>query len=1150
MKILHTADIHYSRDNQDPALLSLRAFYEHGKDNGVDLWVIAGDLFDRAVQNTESSGFPELVRVIQNMMNIAPVVAVQGTPTHDIAGCYDALEEINAEYSFTVLDPGEVFFLGNDGEVGIDTADPRLLILGCPEPSKEWFLKDKSLVRDEATQAVKDGMRQLLLGMGAVRKQYADIPCLFVYHGSVEGASMCNGQTLPMGELAIGREDLALVGADYYALGHIHKAQQIPNIPAFYAGSVFPVNWGELEQKGFYEVGIGPADSFMINQVPYPHPPRKKIVRHILSEWPPAEGVEGFQVWVDVQVNKILASDFDRELHLQELLEAGALPGSRVTVTVLPTETVRAGEIREAQGLNNKLAVYAENSGGSPDESEGREGSIAEKAEQLEAEARAEGLAGEGLHIRLDRLVLRGAIGITKGQGKEEIAIDFDRYDPGLVALVGGNGAGKTTLIENCHPFTTMLTRSGKLQDHFCLRDSYRDLYFTDERTGQKYRAFIQIDGQNATGKCEYHLYRDGQPLTDGRKDSYENEITRLFGSLALFQRSAFVAQKNTKNNPDLSEATKGERKALFRELGGLDYLQHYSETARDKAKGIDQSIQHGLGRIETLESIVAGSSVKEDELTELVIQRDKQAENLADLEAESKRVNAELELLRQGVEIQRRIAEQEAAAATRLGELEGELHTLAEKAAEYNEAVRLKADAESQLQKAEALQAEREKLTDERATIQTEREQRLTEHNDRKQAVADEEKLLQAEKAQIDKEIAQKRAEKAVFLSKIDQISEFLEKTVSCPSCGHGFAPGGAEQQQELEKLQARVWEHDKGINAKELAAGEIQKDIEALEWPPEPELPDPGTIDVKLRHISTELQQINVSRLRELLQKAQEAEVRLEELEKRRQQIKAEQARLEQEIEDLQKQLDTGVQLRFDEKQRELTAAQDTYQAARDALRGLEASITALEKQIDELGKKAGEMLQLKAQVAEQQTDAADWRYLEKACGPDGIQALELDAMGPGIAEIANRLLQAAYGSRFQVEFRTTRIGGSGSKTKQIEDFQIWILDSEDGSEQLMETLSGGESVWIKRAIYDAFGIVRDQNTNQRFLTTFMDEMDGALDPESRNRYFQMIQAAHQESGRIHTVIVTHSEQAQEFIPQRIVMSELQAPAREAVA
>ena len=155
----------------------------------------------------------------------------------------------------------------------------------------------------------------------------------------------------------------------------------------------------------------------------------------------------------------------------------------------------------------------------------------------------------------------------------------------------------------------------------------------------------------------------------------------------------------------------------------------------------------------------------------------------------------------------------------------------------------------------------------------------------------------------------------------------------------------------------------------------------------------------------------------------------------------------------------------------------------------------------------------------------------------------------MGPGIAAIANKLLQAAYGSRFQVEFRTTRMGGQGSKRKQIEDFQIWILDSEDGSEQLMETLSGGESVWVKRAIYDAFGIVRDQNTGQRFLTSFQDECDGALDTEARLAYFRMLEAAHRESGRHHTIIITHSQEAQEMTAQRIVMSELQAPVKEVV-
>jgi exonuclease SbcC len=168
------------------------------------------------------------------------------------------------------------------------------------------------------------------------------------------------------------------------------------------------------------------------------------------------------------------------------------------------------------------------------------------------------------------------------------------------------------------------------------------------------------------------------------------------------------------------------------------------------------------------------------------------------------------------------------------------------------------------------------------------------------------------------------------------------------------------------------------------------------------------------------------------------------------------------------------------------------------------------------------------------------ADWRYLERACGRDGIQALELDAMGPSIAETANGLLDAAYGSRFRVEIRTTRIAGRGSKTKQVEDFELIVHDTERGTEQPLDTLSGGETVWIRKALYDAFGIIRARTTGTKFLTVCLDEADGALDPEARRRYVAMLRAAHEAAGRRHTICITHSEDAQQAIGQRIDMRE----------
>jgi hypothetical protein len=67
------------------------------------------------------------------------------------------------------------------------------------------------------------------------------------------------------------------------------------------------------------------------------------------------------------------------------------------------------------------------------------------------------------------------------------------------------------------------------------------------------------------------------------------------------------------------------------------------------------------------------------------------------------------------------------------------------------------------------------------------------------------------------------------------------------------------------------------------------------------------------------------------------------------------------------------------------------------------------------------------------------------------------------------------------------------------------------EDGEESLLEDKSGGEVVWIKRALYDAFAVVRRRNTGFAFRTCFQDEADGA----AKTAYVAMIAASHRESG-----------------------------------
>jgi len=73
-----------------------------------------------------------------------------------------------------------------------------------------------------------------------------------------------------------------------------------------------------------------------------------------------------------------------------------------------------------------------------------------------------------------------------------------------------------------------------------------------------------------------------------------------------LYLRTAFSTQRPTKNLPDLTDATAGEKKTLFVELAGIDYLQQFSEAANEKAKTEAAKNHDAEIKVQMLEGAVA----------------------------------------------------------------------------------------------------------------------------------------------------------------------------------------------------------------------------------------------------------------------------------------------------------------------------------------------------------------------------------------------------------------------------------------------------------------------------------------------------------------------------------------------------------------
>jgi len=845
------------------------------------------------------------------------------------------------------------------------------------------------------------------------------------------------------------------------------------------------------------------------------------------------------------------------------LVILGALPESEVEIIDNPVETIRSAEIQDAVTLREKVVIHAKLSDKTVAES------ILEKVDKLELIAKEEGTATEGLHIRIKKLILRGAIGIKKGLGKDEVTLDLEKYDPGLIALIGPNGKGKTALMENLHPFLQLFTRKGALHTHFCLKDSFRDLYFIDERTGTDYRAFLQIDGASEKGSIECFLYHkpegsdEWKPVSDlitGRQAGYEQEIQRLFGSVSLFLQSAFTSQipaevridgKTVKLN--LTEATKGMKKALFNELIGNGYLQVHSENAKEEKDIKAKELIGDKARIELLEEQTKVMPDKRGELLLLESSKDTTVLQLADTKKKGIALKEKLTDLTAKVDKNKSFIRSIENATKEITSYQDEITTLESNVIKYNVALDGREATEKKLQDLENLKIQAVKLNEKHTKYLTERNRLNTEYGDKKQAVADNKQSLLDEKTGIEKEIAGIEKERDAFeWEKQNHIKELEDPvTENCPTCKQKWPPdylktfveGREERENRIFEIEKKLKEYKIQLVVKYKQIGTIDRMVDDLDWPTEPkhETFNLGIIN----DVQNKINRIDEPALRTTLDRAKEAQVRIDEANHRMELVIKQIQNIKEQEEELLHQIIDGIEDEHEKVFTELEKTRQQYAKIDKELTRITTEIQSLERLIADIDSKIKELGELKTSVQGKDKDRLEWEYLQRVCGPDGIQALELDAAGPGIEKHGNGFLEHARdyeNSHFDmIHFETQRLGGSGSNKKQIEDFKILCHDIRDDTWSDMSMISVGESAWVRRALHDAFGIVRAHKTNTKFLTGCSDESDAALDPEARPFYVRMLERAHNESGRYQTVIITHSAEVQDMIGQKISMDEL---------
>lgn len=393
MKILHIADLHYSiiQDKLEEVQRCAGHVLIVAKEEKPDVILVTGDTVDELDGRirVDSETARAATGFIQGLANIAPVVIIEGTSSHDRKTPW-LFSQLRAKYPIYVSDRieqiGLVRTYDNDLvfmplETALDytasAQNSNNLVAAfslIPSVNKSYLMGQLKASIGEANLQARELMRDVFAGLGLVNQAITSAPRIGVIHGTCTGAVFSNGQVTVGEELEFSLNDLAQMDCDYIGMGHIHK-MQIFRLPsggiAAYSGSIGRLNYGEIEEKGFL---MPEFEGQKVKEVKFHKTPARKFALHSV-DWDEG-GIETIMAEVekcladckgaDVRFRYTIPEEEKHSIRKEELekkiLEAGARR-VKIEPSIIPKNRTRAAGISKLNTLPEKLKMWGKSVG-------------------------------------------------------------------------------------------------------------------------------------------------------------------------------------------------------------------------------------------------------------------------------------------------------------------------------------------------------------------------------------------------------------------------------------------------------------------------------------------------------------------------------------------------------------------------------------------------------------------------------------------------------------------------------------------------------------------------------------------------------------------------------------------------------------------
>lgn len=320
MKILHTSDWHLGRTFHQETLDTeqkdvLDQIYQIAKEQAVDVIVIAGDIYDRAVPPTQA------MRILQqsliHLTSIAQVIMSSGN--HDSAtrlGFGAPLMETSLALKTNTKDMFEPILISkvdqarasqtNSTDKPCQKGGQQVAFYALPYLLPDVLRYELAAPDDQplerSHQAIWEAVTDRIRADLAKRKQQdPTLRSVIIGHAFVVGGSPSDSER----DITVGGIDSVtascFAGFDYVALGHLHGPQEIAasgNTTITYSGSPLRYSFSEANhQKSVTIVEINSDQPATYQRVPLTQPRGMKVLMGTLEEILSPENIEKYSTY-------------------------------------------------------------------------------------------------------------------------------------------------------------------------------------------------------------------------------------------------------------------------------------------------------------------------------------------------------------------------------------------------------------------------------------------------------------------------------------------------------------------------------------------------------------------------------------------------------------------------------------------------------------------------------------------------------------------------------------------------------------------------------------------------------------------------------------------------------------------------------------